>query len=429
MKLGFVSFSTEGHLNPSCSLAATLRDRGHEIVFFSLVDGAASITDRGFEVRVYGDDLLPLDQLQESYRKLGQLSGWAAIQFTLAGMNLRTAAGLQDLPALFRSSNLDGLVIDQLAPDASAVARSQEIPFVNICNALPANPSADVPPMFSHSQPYDSMVSRMRNRMLNQVGAWLVRRMQSSINDFQDSHGLPRYYGQEVASDLAQITQIPKSFDFPNRSLPACFHYTGPFHRLSSRLENNQQADRPPIDFPWDRLDPRRKLVYVSMGTLQNRIGSIFRSVATACRDMPVQLVISVGGRGDTSLLGDLPGDPVLVQYAPQIELLQESDLCITHAGLNTTLECLASGVPMLAIPITNDQPGVAARIDYGNFGRRLFLNQISEKNIRNTVESLLADPQVRSNADRMKQTIAETNGLEQAATIVEEAFAKSLPS
>jgi hypothetical protein len=52
-----------------------------------------------------------------------------------------------------------------------------------------------------------------------------------------------------------------------------------------------------------------------------------------------------------------------LVSYAPQIEILKRSSLCITHAGLNTVLESLSSGVPMVALPITNDQPGVAARI------------------------------------------------------------------
>jgi zeaxanthin glucosyltransferase len=45
------------------------------------------------------------------------------------------------------------------------------------------------------------------------------------------------------------------------------------------------------------------------------------------------------------------------------LELLKRATVCITHAGLNTVLESLAQGVPQLAIPITYDQPGVAARI------------------------------------------------------------------
>jgi UDP-N-acetylglucosamine:LPS N-acetylglucosamine transferase len=47
----------------------------------------------------------------------------------------------------------------------------------------------------------------------------------------------------------------------------------------------------------------------------------------------------------------------------PQLELLKQTSVCITHAGLNTVLESLAQGVPQVAIPVTYDQPGVAARI------------------------------------------------------------------
>jgi len=45
------------------------------------------------------------------------------------------------------------------------------------------------------------------------------------------------------------------------------------------------------------------------------------------------------------------------------LELLKQTSVCITHAGLNTVLEALTQDVPQVAIPVTNDQPGVAARI------------------------------------------------------------------
>src|SRR2546422_7887921 len=65
----------------------------------------------------------------------------------------------------------------------------------------------------------------------------------------------------------------------------------------------------------------------------------------------------------------ELAGEPIVVEFAPQLELLKRAALCITHAGLNTALECLSNGVPMVAIPITNDQPGVAARIEWTGTG------------------------------------------------------------
>jgi zeaxanthin glucosyltransferase len=69
---------------------------------------------------------------------------------------------------------------------------------------------------------------------------------------------------------------------------------------------------------------------------------------------------------------GPVPSNVIVVDQAPQIELLKRATLCITHAGLNTALESLAYGVPMVAIPIGYDQFGVAARIAYHGVGESL---------------------------------------------------------
>ncbi|MFZ0710133.1 MAG: glycosyltransferase, partial [Terrimicrobiaceae bacterium] len=58
-------------------------------------------------------------------------------------------------------------------------------------------------------------------------------------------------------------------------------------------------------------------------------------------------------------------GSPIVVPFAPQLELLRRAALTITHAGLNTALESLNQGVPMVAIPIPNDQPEVASRLEW----------------------------------------------------------------
>jgi UDP:flavonoid glycosyltransferase YjiC (YdhE family) len=59
----------------------------------------------------------------------------------------------------------------------------------------------------------------------------------------------------------------------------------------------------------------------------------------------------------------------IFVRKAPQVELLKRATLFITHAGMNSTLEALQLGVPMVAILIGNDQPGVAPRIQYHQLG------------------------------------------------------------
>src|SRR5215510_3559593 len=89
------------------------------------------------------------------------------------------------------------------------------------------------------------------------------------------------------------------------------------------------------------------------MGTLQNGLIDIFRSIVQAAVGLKeLQFVLAVGGQLAPKQLGALPANLVVVSHAPQIEILRRSALCITHAGLNTALESLASGVPMLAVPI-----------------------------------------------------------------------------
>jgi UDP:flavonoid glycosyltransferase YjiC (YdhE family) len=111
------------------------------------------------------------------------------------------------------------------------------------------------------------------------------------------------------------------------------------------------------------------------------------------------------------------------VNNAPQVELLKRTSLCITHAGLNTALESLAQGVPMVAIPITSDQPGVAARIAYTRTGKFVPVQAVTTERLSSLIDEVTRNTEYRQNALGMKQAIARTNGLEKAAGLIEEAF------
>ena len=108
---------------------------------------------------------------------------------------------------------------------------------------------------------------------------------------------------------------------------------------------------------------------------------------------------------------------------APRLELLKRATLCVTHAGLNTTLEALAQGVRLVAIPITNDQPGVAARILASGTGLFLPLAQLNAEALRRLVDEVLGTPSYRERALEMKAAIAEVDGLGMATELIERAF------
>src|SRR5258708_30480632 len=102
------------------------------------------------------------------------------------------------------------------------------------------------------------------------------------------------------------------------------------------------------------------------MGTLVNGLNNVYSTILEGVGEFPeMQVVLSVGRNIDPGDLGSIPSNTIVVRTGPQIELLKRATLCITHAGLNTTLEALAQGVPMVAIPIAYDQPGGPARVAY----------------------------------------------------------------
>jgi MGT family glycosyltransferase len=216
-------------------------------------------------------------------------------------------------------------------------------------------------------------------------------------------------------SRLAQLCMMPLAFDFPRESLPECFHYLGPF----------LDCERPNGTFSWEKLDGRR-LVYASFGTVLGQRRERFYSVATACADVDVQLVLSSGGN-DVYLDG-LPGSPIVVAHAPQLELLARAQLAITHAGLNTVLEAMHAGVPMVAVPITNDQPAVAARVRHAGLGVTIADNQLSPLRLRKAIQRVLETTEFQGRALHFRQLVKEAGGARRAAEIVEQVLQNGRP-
>ena len=106
-----------------------------------------------------------------------------------------------------------------------------------------------------------------------------------------------------------------------------------------------------------------------------------------------------------------------------RLELLRQASLCITHAGLNTALEALANGVPMVAIPVGFDQPGVAARIQYHRVGECLNVGELTSERLTPLIRKVLEDSIYHDNAHRFQKVIHEARGLEVAAAAIERAF------
>lgn len=211
---------------------------------------------------------------------------------------------------------------------------------------------------------------------------YLAKQVTGLINQYrQQNNLLPFKHPDDAYSQLAQICQQHAEFEFPRESLTSCFHFTGPY---------SNPASREPAFFLFDKLTGQ-PLIYASMGSVQNRLLEIFQTIAEACQDLDAQLVIALGGGSSPELLPNSAGSPLVVEFAPQLDLLKRSALTITHAVMNTTLESLSNGVPMVAIPIANDQPGVASRIAWTGAGEVVPLKRLNVSRLRNTIVKLTA--------------------------------------
>jgi len=79
--------------------------------------------------------------------------------------------------------------------------------------------------------------------------------------------------------------------------------------------------------------------------------------------------------------------------------------------------------VPLVAVPLGNDQPGVAARVAAHGAGIVISRRKLNVSRLRSATQSILNDPQFRAAARRLQSAMQQTNGLETAANIIEDAL------
>jgi UDP:flavonoid glycosyltransferase YjiC (YdhE family) len=414
-RIGILSFSSPGHYYPLTALGRRLQARGHDVVYFQVADLERPVRAAGLRFRQIGREDFPPGSLRARDEEVGKLSGLAALRCGLRGIERKALMLFRDAPAAIRDEGVDSLIVDQIEMAGGSVAEHLGLPFVSVAAALPVNTDPGIPPCTFPWPHRTGVGARLRNRVGNAAFDWIISGVLRTINRQRRAWGLPPAPGlNALFSGLAQVTQLPAALELPGRCLPPHFHHTGPW---------TDGAGRAPVDFPWSRLDPGRPLVYASMGTLQNGILRTFRVIAAACAGLGLQLVISLGGGQDPALLGGLPGDPVVVGYAPQLDLIRRSALTISHGGLNTALESLARGVPMVVLPVTYDQPGVAARVEWSGVGRSIPVGRLTVDRLRAAVRTVLDDRAYRARAGQLRASIEAADGLNRAADVIEKAF------
>jgi MGT family glycosyltransferase len=419
MKIGFVSMPLSGHLNPMTALARKLQSRGNEVVFFGVPDVEPFARAAGLDFVPYGEAEYPVGSIDRVYGSVATMRGFEVVRHTCMNLNPHlTGVTFDYLAEKITTTGVEALVIDTIHFFIELVPLSMSIPYVHIWNVLHLDFSGATPPSL-FSSPLDTSREGLKRNAENiqKMGA-ILGPLAEVAKSYAKRVGLKIDWDDPGAtvSKLAVITQTPREFDFPGIPWPAQFHYAGPFH---------DDKGRSPVPFPWEQLTGK-PLIYGSLGTLVNGLGDVYKHILKAVEPLEdVQVVLAVGKNMSPENLGPIPPNTIVVRSAPQIELLKRAALCITHAGLNTVLESLAQGVPMVAIPIGYDQPGTAARIAHHGVGELIELDELTTERLRGVIEKALQNPSYRERADYFQKVISKTRGLDVAAKIIEQAFQK----
>jgi MGT family glycosyltransferase len=404
-------YSGAGHLNPLIALSRELVSRGHRITFFLPREFESEICRQGL-------DFFPIDvpEVEPARRDNGSESqpkpGWREdTRAKLSRLDKEIGVYVRQYLAAITAAGVDALLMGEITLAGPTVAEILRTPYFVISTSIPHNFGWNAPPALL---PHRTWQEQLQARILEVSIFCMKGPVRRILDRYRRQAGLgPIADIGATFPELAHITQWPQFLDTPRQELPDRFFYTGPFVDSGARRA---------IEFPWHRLT-NQPLIYASLGTTRKADPEIYHRIASACVGLDLQLVITLGGRRSLESFANLPGDPVVVENAPQLDLIERADLVITHAGPNTVLETLSLGKPMLALPLALDQPAVAAHMERLGVAEVLSWQHRSVEEIREALLKLTTKTRYREAAKAIQAQLQALHGTAEAASIVEDSL------
>ena len=167
--------------------------------------------------------------------------------------------------------------------------------------------------------------------------------------------------------------------------------------------------DRVQENFEIDKNE--KPVIYISLGTVIKGAADFFIKCIQAFENEDVTVILSVGKQFDICKLGTVPENFQIYQTVPQLSVLKQADVFITHGGMNSVSEALFYGVPMLVIPFMADQPNNARRIEELGLGKQLAYKAVSSTLLKQTVFEMVTDLKLRERVVAMKKKMQNCHG------------------
>ena len=388
-KIVFFCIPAHGHTNPTLGVVRELVKRGHQVWYYSYemmrekIEGAGAI-------------FIPCDQY-DGEMKLSKAEG-AKIGKDLAlstRVLVDTTLALDEIVCRHMAEiKPDCIVADSMAVWGKAAAKKLGIPFVSSTTT------------FAFNKESSKVMKQSLSDLFRMIFA--MPKVNKQIKRLQNA-------GYPVKSILDIIA---------NDENTDTIVYTSPQFQPCADTFGEKYAFVGPILRETTNEIPKNKpkLVYISMGTVNNDMLTLYRKCIKAFADKDIQVIISAGQNTDISKLGKLPENIGVYHSVDQIAVLKKADAFVTHCGMNSVSDGLYFGVPLVMLPVTSEQKGVCERVLQLGAGIKG-----NENDIYSAVEILLHEEKYRKNAGRIAESFKNCSGAEGAADKIEQVCRKNI--
>lgn len=372
-----------GHINPTVALGQRLMALGHQVIWVGYEESLRSSLPSFCEIRALNKGQGDHQTQQVNAHGAQDRRGFAGLHYLWESVLIPLAReSFSAVEEILNTEKPKLCIVDQQMLSGALVCQKWGYPYLSSATTSAA------------------LIDALEG--LPQIQEWHVKLIKALWSDFDVP--LPSH---SKLIELSPLGTIAFSSERMTRSVMgphALDHISSPVHFVGPALE----GERAPIDFPWDQLDSTLPKLFFSMGTVNaQRAAPLYKRLITALSDLPVQVIAAA----PKDRFHEAPHHWVIQDRVPQLEVLAHVDAVFCHGGHNTTMEALCFGLPLIIAPIRDDQPVIAEQVRAVGVGLRLHFTRSKPHAIREAVQSVLNDSEMRSKAKVIRSDlIGESN-------------------
>ncbi len=387
MKFIFQTMPAYGHLNPMLGVAEELVQRGQQVLIYNTKEFKEKIENVGAEFREVPlkDPSLDISNLRILHNAL-----------SIADFSLRATKLLIDpLINEIEKEKPDCLIHDSLSLWGKIAGLKTQVPTVSLVPSMAINTQLivsqtpllldDYVQAFSHPHTFFNIINQFRKSYTKK--------------------GLIPPFFFDMFSNVEKLNIVFTSRQFQplEDSFNDSYKFVGPivYDRNEKQPERLSNKGKP--------------LIYVALGTVYNDNIEVYRSIISALKHVGNESFVSIGKYIDPSELGNIPSNVHIAKYFPQLEMLNKASVFISHCGMNSVNESLYFGVPLLMLPIIQEQKINARRVEELGAGIYFKKKPIDTRLFIESIYSLLNETKYTNAAKHVGKSLRSSGGAKKA--------------